>query len=147
MATLDDRAAVASWYEDKVRHSFHKKPLIVSSDQHRRWFENWSGEAQDKLLAIALLDIIRVAAIRFDRKDTHEFHATILIRAPYLGKNLSSKLLVHGLAFIRGHYPEAILTAQLPYANKSSRDLFIEAGMLVSEPNNGTITVRFGAAT
>jgi hypothetical protein len=145
-ATHDDRAAIASWYEDKVRHSFHRKPLVVSKDQHRQWFETWMDQKGDKLLGIGLVDIIRVAAIRFDRADVSEFNANVLIRSPYLGKNLSAKLLQQGHAFLLERHPKANVTARLPYINESSRNVFVEAGLVVSEPLHGVFTVRLEAA-
>jgi len=139
-ATLDDRAALLSWYQDPIRQVIHRKNPIVTKEQHAKWFDS-STKSRNTLLCIGLVDIIRIGAIRFDTTDGLQFKAGLMIRPHYMGQGLSATLLLQGAKMLLQKFHKAKVTMTLPSAPRVTKDIFADPALSISEVGDGTVIV------
>lgn len=136
-ALPEDCTALFAWYQQAERWSFLKRAPQVLSEQNRDWFQGLLQDEASNLLCIAVIDNIRIGAIRFKRRNDTQFHALIALRSPYLGLNIVPTFLERGTRFLREIHPEATVESSIPVPSsiilrEQAMSSFVRLGITVT---------------
>ena len=125
LATPEDRAALWDWYRQEFRYTMLKRrPLIAERRAHDRWFADLQASS-NTVLAIGVVDIIRVGAVRFERLGDYEFEASLVLKAAHWGRGYAPLMVREGATLLPA-WRSVVVQSRVP--NRQLMNQFLASG-------------------
>ena len=136
-ATLEDRAALWEWYQQEYRYTLLKRrPLVSERRLHDRWFEAALARSQMKL-GIAVVDVLRVGAVRFDQVAPGVFRARLLLKAVYWGRDYAPRMVREGVLLLPASGWHSVVV-RVPTQHTDLKRRFLASGFVGSVASSDT---------
>jgi UDP-2,4-diacetamido-2,4,6-trideoxy-beta-L-altropyranose hydrolase len=104
-ANASEAIIVWPWRNHETTRKYFFDDSELSIDEHLQWW-NKSLTDSSRILLLGNSNGIDFGIVRFDFIDAEKLISSIYLNPSMTGKGLGRKLLIKGLAWVRGNYPE-----------------------------------------